>query len=219
MQYKFEKPIHGDIGTVKYQCTIEWRNGKIISDEPVSAGGGDTGPDPHTLLLASVASCALVTLRMYIERKGWDIPSLSVNVNMYQETKDEKLFTTIDRDIIFHTPVPDEQRQRLREIVKNCPVSKLLEGDIKVRNFAFREGEGEGKEKLIKYANDEVTVEWRPELCQHSTRCFTQLPQVFNPREKKWVNPSGAPAQQVDEQVQRCPSGALRFHYNNEKVN
>jgi len=213
MKYKMEKPIQGSIGTAKYQCHIEWRNGTIISDEPVSSGGQDTGPDPFTLLLSSLASCTLITLRMYIDRKGWDIPSIIVNTNLYQETKDEKLVTIMDRDILFTTTVPDEQKQRLQEIAKACPVSKILEADIKVRTFVFRDGDS----KQVKYANEEATVLWKPELCQHSTRCWTQLPLVFNPRIKKWINPDGAPADRIDQQVKVCPSGALEFYYNKDK--
>ncbi|HRN49068.1 MAG TPA: (4Fe-4S)-binding protein, partial [Niabella sp.] len=77
------------------------------------------------------------------------------------------------------------------EIAKNCPVSKILEGDLKVRVFTFREGDT----KKINYANEEVTVIWKPEFCQHSTRCWTQLPQVFKPSLKKWIEPDGAPAE------------------------
>src|SRR4030095_1893589 len=73
MKYKLEKPIHATIGNEKYQCAIEWRNGKFIADEPVMSGGKDSGPDPYALLLSSLASCALITMRMYIDRKGWDI--------------------------------------------------------------------------------------------------------------------------------------------------
>ncbi|MFT3680453.1 MAG: (4Fe-4S)-binding protein [Ferruginibacter sp.] len=213
MKYKMEQPVHGTIEKTKYQCTIEWRNGKFVSDEPVSSGGQDTGPDPFTLLLSSLASCTLITLRMYIDRKGWDVPSIAVNTNLYQETKDEKLTTFIDRDIIFNSPVPDEQKLRLQEIAKLCPISKILENDIKVRTFVFRDGET----KQIKYANDEITVLWRPELCQHSTRCWTQMPLVFNPRIKKWINPDGAPAGRIEKQVKECPSGALGFYYNKDK--
>jgi putative redox protein len=213
MKYKMERPVHGSTGLKPYQCTIEWRNGKFIADEPESAGGKDTGPDPHTLLLSSLASCTLVTLRMYIDRKGWDIPEISVNVNMYEQTKEGNTITIIDRDILFTAPVPEEQKTRLQEIAANCPISKILQNDVKVRTFVFRDSET----KTIKYGNDEITVLWKPEFCQHSTRCWTQLPEVFKPSEKKWIDPNAAGAERIGEQVRRCPSGALVFMYNNKK--
>jgi len=213
MKYKMERPVLGNIGTEKYQCIIVWRNGKFICDEPETAGGKDTGPDPFTLLLSSLASCTLITLRMYIDRKGWSIPSIAVSSNLYQEIKDEKLITTIDRDILFTSPVTGEQQLKLQEIATNCPVSKLLESEVKVRTFVFRDGDA----KQIKYANEEITVVWKPEFCQHSKRCWTQLLPVFNPQLKRWINPDGAPAARIKQQVKQCPSGALEFYYNNTK--
>ncbi len=210
MIYKFEKPVHGTIGLEKYQCTIEWRNGKFISDEPESSGGKDLGPDPHTLLISSLASCTLVTLRMYIDHKGWIIPTVSVNVNLYSEKKDDKIITVIDRDIIFSKETPEEQKTRLQEIADSCPISKILQNEVKVRTFVFRDGET----KTIKYANGEITVGWKPDFCQHSTRCWTQLPQVFKPSEKKWIDPDGTSAERIEQQVKECPSGALTFKFN-----
>ena len=144
MQYKLENPIHGSIGKEKYVCTIEWRNGKFISDEPPSVGGNDTGPDPFSLLLSSLAACKLITLRMYIDRKGWEIERIAINANMYQE-KNETNTTIIDCDLLFISPVTEEQKLRLMEIAKNCPISKILQGDIKVRIFGFREGDAKIK--------------------------------------------------------------------------
>jgi putative redox protein len=206
MQYKFDKPIHGSIGNEKYQCTIKWRNGKFIADEPVASGGKDSGPDPHTLLLSSLASCTLITIRMYIDRKGWNVPEIAVNLNMYKETKNEITKTIIDRDIVFISPVSDEQKVRLQEIAKHCPVSKILQSEIQVRTFLLRDVE---TDKKINYGNEEITVVWKPELCQHSTRCFTQLPEVFNPKNKKWVDVNAASPEKIIEQVKNCPSGAL----------
>jgi putative redox protein len=213
MIYKFEKPIQGSIGLEKYRCTIKWRNGEFISDEPPSSGGKDFGPDPHTLLLSALASCTLVTLRMYIDGKNWNIPVISVNVNMYQEIKNDLTTYIIDRDIIFSADTPEEQKTRLQEIAANCPISKILEGNTKVRTYVFRDGET----KTIKYANEEITVGWKPGFCQHATRCWTQLPQVFKPTEKKWIDPNGATGERIEKQVKECPSGALTFYYNKSK--
>jgi putative redox protein len=215
MKYKLDKPVHAEIGTERYQCSIEWRNGKFIADEPVSGGGKDLGPDPYTLLLSSVASCVLVTLRMYIDRKNWDIHSVKINMNMYQEIVNNIPTTIIDRDLILDENVPDEQKVKLQEIASHCPISKILEAGVKLRTFVFKTGET----KTIKYGNEEITVLWKPEFCQHSTRCWKQLPQVFKPSVKKWIDPDGAPAERILEQIEHCPSGALGFIRNtpNEK--
>lgn len=206
MKYRLEKPVNAAIGTERYRCSIAWRNGGFIADEPVTQGGQDSGPDPYTLLLSSLASCTLITLRMYIDRKGWNIPEIRVNANLYSEIKDGNTVTVIDRDLYFPQPVPDDQRLRLQEIAKACPISKILENQVTVRTFMQREPE---QAKRILYENEEIAVVWRPELCQHATRCWRELPQVFRPKEKKWVDVNGAPAGRIEEQVLRCPSGAL----------
>jgi len=216
MEYKFQKPVHGTIGTTKYQCVIEWRNGQFIADEPEKQGGKDTGPDPYTLLLSSLATCTLITLRMYIDRKGWNIPAIAVNVNYFQTKQGEKTTTFIDRDISFPEPVEPEQKNRLLEIAQNCPVSKMLEGEIKVRNFVFHE---EDVDKKINYKNDDITVVWKPDLCKHSGRCVTQLPKVFNLKTHPWITMSGADTNTIIEQVNKCPTGALSWHYNNQEEN
>jgi putative redox protein len=206
MIYKLENPVAGEIGIARYQCNIEWRNGKLIADEPITAGGKDAGPDPYTLLLASVVSCTLITLRMYIDRKGWDIPAISVQANLFQNNKDDKQVTFIDRDIKFLSPVNAEQRDRLTEIAKSCPISKILQGELMVRTFTYNDSE---TEKQIKYSNDEITVVWKPDVCKHSGRCVTQLPGVFDLQIHPWINMHGATTDEIIAQVNKCPTGAL----------
>ena len=124
-----EKDIIGHIGTQKYLCTITWRNGQLIMDEPESIEGKDLGPDPFSTLLASLAACTLSTLRMYIDRKGWDIPEINISLNFYQES-DPELTTTISRSITFPTEIEDHIKKRLLIIAEKCPVSKLLKNNI-----------------------------------------------------------------------------------------
>lgn len=59
------------------------------------------------------------------------------------------------------------------------------------------------------YTHGDITVVWKPELCQHSTKCFRSLPAVFDLRVKPWIRPENADSEMVIQVVQQCPSGAL----------
>ena len=123
--------LRGKIGVQKYLCTINWRNGELLMDEPQSIGGKDLGPDPMSTLLASLAGCTLATLRMYIDRKEWNIDEIKVSMNLTQDDS-ETFVTTITRNISFSTEITEEQRERLLLIAEKCPVSKLLKNTIKI---------------------------------------------------------------------------------------
>ena len=124
-----EDNITGQIGTQKYLCTISWRNGTFIMDEPESIEGKNLGPDPYSTLLASLAACTLSTLRMYIDRKGWDIPEINISLNLSQENNPE-LKTTITRTITFSNIIEDDIKSRLLLIAEKCPVSKILKNTV-----------------------------------------------------------------------------------------
>ena len=132
MENLLENDITGTIGTQKYLCTISWRNGKLLMDEPENVGGNDLGPDPFSTLLASLAGCTLSTLRMYIDRKGWDIPEINISLNLTQENEGE-LVTTISKTITFSTEISAEQKERLLFIAEKCPISKILKNTINLK--------------------------------------------------------------------------------------
>ena len=60
------------------------------------------------------------------------------------------------------------------------------------------------------YSTDEIVVEWQPRLCFHSHNCIKALPKVFDPERRPWVDLDQAPADEVEDAVAQCPSGALR---------
>lgn len=134
MENALENDIIGHIGMQKYLCTINWRNGQFIMDEPEKIEGKDLGPDPYTSLLASLASCTLSTLRMYIDRKGWDIPEITIALNFHQESNPD-LTTTIKRIITFPVTVDEDIKKRLLIIAEKCPVSKLLKNNIVINTL------------------------------------------------------------------------------------
>lgn len=69
-------------------------------------------------------------------------------------------------------------------------------------------------ETTKKYSNGEITVIWKPKLCTHSTNCWKGLGTVFNPKVRPWVNMEGGSTEQIINQVNACPSGALSYVRN-----
>jgi putative redox protein len=126
----FAKDITGDLVKGRQEVIINWRAGQLILDEPSFNGGKDIGPDPFTTVLSGLVGCTLTTLRMYIKKKGWDITDIHCSVNMLQQMEPFK--TSIFRTLSFGQPISDEQRERLLWIAKNCPVAKLLQGEINI---------------------------------------------------------------------------------------
>ena len=65
------------------------------------------------------------------------------------------------------------------------------------------------------YTNGEITVYWLPKFCIHSGECFTQLPKVFQPQRRPWIDLSAAKTQDIINTVNECPTDALTYKYNN----
>jgi putative redox protein len=109
---------------------VEIEGGHTIRvDEPVAAGGGDTGPSPTRLVAAGLAGCTAVTIEMYAERKGWDVGAIEVDVDVEYDDFSPLSFTVILR---LSTELSDEQRQRLLAIASKCPVHQVLAGETEV---------------------------------------------------------------------------------------
>ena len=69
-------------------------------------------------------------------------------------------------------------------------------------------------ELIREYTNGEITIIWQPDLCIHATCCFVDLPSVFHPEKRPWINPHGATTEEIIAQVERCPSYALTYRWN-----
>lgn len=114
------------IGRAQYQTVVKSGNHTIIADEPIDDGGTDTGMSPYNLLMASLASCTAITLRMYINRKMWVIEEITVDLEMYRTEKG--IF--IESKLKFKGEVTDEQKKRLITIADACPIHKILIGNM-----------------------------------------------------------------------------------------
>jgi putative redox protein len=103
---------------------------EIVVDEPASEGGTDTGPRPSQLLASSLAGCTAITIELYANRKGWELPTLEVAVDMKSDA--ERKPTHFAVQVALPPGLDEEQRRRLMVIAAKCPVHKLLEQGAEV---------------------------------------------------------------------------------------
>jgi putative redox protein len=100
----------------------------VAADEPPTNGGGDTGPSPTGLLLAAVAACTSITLRMYSDRKTWDLGGVRVDIKLLRAGAAER----IERTIRFGAALAPEQVTRLLEIADKTPVTKMVKAGVPI---------------------------------------------------------------------------------------
>jgi putative redox protein len=119
---------HLESGAAPYAQRIKVGPHVLVADEPVSQGGGDTGPSPTGMLLAALAGCTSTTLRMYADRKGWDLGTVRVDVKLFRAAGGERVV----RVIRFGAALASDQVARLLEIAEKTPVTKLLKAGVPI---------------------------------------------------------------------------------------
>ena len=126
------------------QNQVKFADGRtLITDEPVSAGGENAGPDPYSLLLAALGSCISMTVILYARKKGWPLEGVTVRLrqNRVHAADCKECETTegfvhrIERSVTFDGNLNAEQRHRLAEIAHKCPVHKTLTSEIVIADL------------------------------------------------------------------------------------
>ncbi|WP_439130502.1 OsmC family protein [Polaribacter sp.] len=116
----------------KYLGEAKMRNHFVVLDEPLKAGGGDIGPTPVEYLLTAIGGCVAMTLRMYAERKNWDLGKIKVIVSQKEELSPTGIKKSLIEDISFEKEITDEQRAKLLIIAGKCPVAKMVKGTTEI---------------------------------------------------------------------------------------
>jgi putative redox protein len=122
--------------TTNYQVEITAGRHQFIADEPAGVGD-DAGPCPFDLLLSALASCTIITLKMYALRKGWPLDRVDADL-AYRSSEENgpdgsrQRTSIIDTQLTFHGALSSEQVKRLTEIADRCPVHRALKGDIEI---------------------------------------------------------------------------------------
>jgi uncharacterized OsmC-like protein len=131
--------VHGDASSFG-QKIVSGKH-RLRSDEPVTAGGSDAGPNPYDYLLAALGVCTSMTVGLYARRK--QLPLENITVSLWHsrihakdceecETK-EGMLDRIDVEVDLTGPLTAEQHAKLMEIAGKCPVHRTLTSEINIR--------------------------------------------------------------------------------------
>jgi len=140
--------VRGDARSFKQEIVAGKH--RLLADEPVSAGGGDAGPDPYDYLLASLAVCTSMTIGFYARRN--QLPLENITVSLWHsrihardceecETK-EGMLDRIDVEIELTGSLSEAQHAKVMEIAAKCPVHRTLTSEINIRLRAAEKSSG-----------------------------------------------------------------------------
>jgi putative redox protein len=117
-----------------FTTSIQTKKHSFIADEPASIGGDDFAPSPYDYLSAGLAACTVMTLKMYAQRKKWDLQQVYVYITYSKKHSDDLMLdidkpTRIDhlqKRLKFIGNLDDTQKAKLKEIASKCPVHRTL---------------------------------------------------------------------------------------------
>ena len=110
----------------QYETILLTGDKTLVADEPEEFGGSEKGPSPADYLCIALASCKAITIRMYVNRKGWQLDSVSVTANFVKGDELESGVNTFFCEVKLEGDLIDEQQKRIVQIANACPVDRLL---------------------------------------------------------------------------------------------
>ena len=129
-----------ETGIGKFQQEVTIGPHRLIVDEPVEAGGNDSGPSPYDLLAAALGACTAMTMRIYAEHKQLPLERVAVDLRHEKihasdcldcETKEGRI-DRIERTIALEGPLEDAQKAKLLDIANRCPVHRTMHSEVTV---------------------------------------------------------------------------------------
>lgn len=117
-----------------FTTSIQTKRHSFIADEPASIGGDDFAPSPYDYLSAGLAACTVMTLKMYAQRKKWDLQEVYAYITYSKKHSDDLMLdidkpTRIDhlqKRLKFIGDLDETKKAKLKEIASKCPVHRTL---------------------------------------------------------------------------------------------
>lgn len=129
---------HLDLTENNFTTQMQTSHHTMIADEPGSVGGDNFGPGPYDYLTAAIASCTAMTVKLYAERKQWDLKEVFVYISHSRKHTDELQgdfekpgrIDHINKKLKFIGDLTQEQKEKLKDIASRCPVHKTVASEV-----------------------------------------------------------------------------------------
>lgn len=98
---------------------------KIITDQPLDNGGGNTAPAPFDIFLASIGTCAGIYVKSFCDNR--QIPTDEIKIIQKTEyNKETGLPVNITLDIKVPADFPEKYKASLVHVAELCKVKKSI---------------------------------------------------------------------------------------------
>ena len=127
----------------KFRQKLRMGQHYAVADEPKKMGGLDSGPSPYDYLLAGLASCTSMTIRIYADLKKIPLEGVTVTLTHDRihaedcsdcETK-SGLLDHIIRHVELKGNLDEDQKAAIMRIADKCPVHKTLIQEVKIETL------------------------------------------------------------------------------------
>jgi putative redox protein len=127
-------------GKIGFRTEIIANGHSLIADEPIPAGGANSGPTPYDLLVSALGACTGMTLRVYADYKKLSLDAVIVRLRHQkihaedcQDCEDPgSKIDFIEREIELHGDLDEPTRRKLLDIANRCPVHRTLESRSRI---------------------------------------------------------------------------------------
>ncbi len=136
------KPIHVKItarNNKGYLVKTQARSHELVLDEPRESGGTDQGPTPLEVLLAALAGCLIMTLRLHAQRSKVVIEGVEAIAEAYVDPRGfigraKPGLQDIRLQLVIRSNAePSIVRRLVERAERYCPVADTLRSETPVR--------------------------------------------------------------------------------------
>lgn len=98
----------------------------IQTDQPLLAGGEGSAPEPYTLFLASIATCAGIYVKSFCDHRGISADEITLVQRMHYDPSRRRM-AKIAIDILVPEDFPEKYHKALARAAGQCAVKRTME--------------------------------------------------------------------------------------------